>query len=57
MDPAMREAPSPICLTCNPDAWIDEDDPHVFSCMDCDDLDLEEYEENRRRKLAERNEY
>lgn len=46
-----------ICTTCNPDYEPHEDERTTSICEDCDDLDLDEFEDERRRKIAERNEY
>lgn len=48
---------SNICLFCNPNANPEEDEPYCFTCEECDALDLEEFEDDRRLKMAERNEY
>ena len=49
----------PICRRCHEEFYSEEgDDNHGTKlCYFCFEESLEEFEENRRRKIAERNEY
>jgi hypothetical protein len=48
-----------ICLFCNPDFEYSSDDSDFirYACEECDNDDIDEYEETRRRRIAEQNEF
>lgn len=53
----LMKRPYAVCVTCNPEYQEQDGERVVYACEACDDLDLDEFEEKRRRRIAEANEY